>query len=136
MGPIVFDAKRATAALCVLLLLNGCSTSKGYLLVHDARTLGGRIREELPAGQRVKLALRDGGLLHGTVRAAETDSLRIVVLKGMDRPGTAVVLPYTRIESVEALDYSFSKTVFMTFTSVLCGIMFIVTVFSPDISLS
>jgi len=131
VGPIVFEAKRATAALCVLLLLNGCSTSKGYLLVHDARTWGERVREELPAGQRVKLALIDGGQLHGTVRAAEADSLRIVVRKGADRVGTEVALPYGRIVSVEALDYSFSKTVFMTFTSCLGFVLLLFSVFPP-----
>ena len=135
MGPIVFEAKRATAALCVLLLLNGCSTSKGYLLVHDARTWGERVREELPAGQRVKLALIDGGQLHGTVRAAEADSLRIVVRKGADRVGTEVALPYGRIVGVEARSYSFSKPVFMVFAGAVCGILFIVTVFPPEISL-
>ncbi|MBK6899370.1 MAG: hypothetical protein IPH09_08915 [bacterium] len=135
MGGFVDHGKRILAALCLLLVVNGCSTSKGYLLVHDARTWGERIREELPAGQRVKLALIDGGQLHGTVRAAEADSLRIVVRKGADRVGTEVALPYGRIASVEALDYSFSKTVFTVFTGALCGILFILTVFPPDISL-
>jgi len=131
VGPIVFDTKRTTAALCVLLLLNGCSTSKGYLLVHDARTWGERIREELPAGQRVKLGLHDGGRLQGTVRAAEADSLRIVVRKGADRVGTEVVLPYGRIESVEALDFSFSKSFFMTFSASLGFALLLLTVFPP-----
>ena len=134
MGSIIVDAKRMTAAMCILFVLNGCSTSKGYLLVHDARTWGERIREELPEGQRVKLALIDGGRLQGTVRAAEADSLRIFVREGVGRSGTEVALPYGRIMGVEALDYSFSKTVFMVFTGALCGIMFIVTVFPPDIA--
>lgn len=134
MGPIVLDVKRATAALCVLLVLSGCSTSKGYLLVHDARTWGERIREELPAGQRVKLALIDGGQLHGTVRAVEADSLRIVVRKGADRIGTEVALPYGRIASVEALDFSFSKSVFMTFTVTLGSLAFLFILFPPRLS--
>jgi hypothetical protein len=134
VGPIVLDVKRATAALCVLLVLSGCSTSKGYLLVHDARTWGERIREELPAGQRVKLALIGGGQLHGTVRAAEADSLRIVVRKGADRIGTEVALPYGRIASVEALDFSFSKSVFMTFTVTLGSLAFLFILFPPRLS--
>ncbi len=136
MGGFVDHDKRIVATLCFLLVLNGCSTSKGYLLVHDARTWGERIREELPAGQRVKLVLVDGGRLQGTVRATEADSLRIFVREGVGRSGTEIALPYGRIMGVEALSYSFSKTVFMAFTSALCGILFIVTVFPPDFSLN
>ncbi len=131
MGVFVDHVRQIVAALCLLLVLNGCSASKGYLLMHDARTWGERIREELPAGQRVKLALIDGGQLHGTVRAAEADSLRIVVRKGADRIGTEVVLPYGRIASVEALDFSFSKSVFMTFTASLGFVLLLFTVFPP-----
>jgi len=134
MGGFVDHDKRIVAALCLLLFLNGCSTSKGYLLVHDSRTWGERIREDLPAGQRVKLALIDGGRLQGTVRAAEADSLRIVVRKGADRIGTEVALPYRRIASVEALDFSFSKSFFMTFTVTLGSLAFLFILFPPRLS--
>jgi hypothetical protein len=83
----------------------------------------------------VKLVLVDGGELRGIVSVAEADSLRIIVREGVDRSGTEVVLPYERIADVEALSYSFSKTVFMMFTGALCGIVFILTVFPPDISI-
>lgn len=131
MGVFVDYVRQIVAALSLLLVLNGCSTSKGYLLMHDARTWGERIHEELPAGQRVKLALIDGGRLQGTVRAAEADSLRIVVRKGADRIGTEVVLPYGRIATVEALDFSFSKSVFMTFTVSLGFVLLLFTIFPP-----